>query len=617
MTRSVRKIARKKKRFHAVAFFVILSAAVGAGLYRLPPSLLDVGRFFRLAADRFSSQSADILSAEAVLRGTIFDRNLNELAVSYQLYSLFIRPSEIVDRPKIAADLSRFTGQEAGELEIRLRSGSSQIRIAENLDRQQVEGITALQLKGVYFKPVAERFYPGHEVAAALLGYTEDGLGLTGIEAMWDTVLQRSNFRASSIPEIDFKDTQVLGNTKLDIILTLDQEIQKEIEQRLREYLQANGAGRGQAVVMNARTGAVLAWADMPSFNPNYFWQIPGTMQKSAGSEGIDEKLFEDMLVRAAAVRKKVEPGEKLLPPTVAAENFGLQESEIRQFGEMIGLGRDFTCRLPDCADSGERIDTGGPGAGEIDNISPLQFVTAAAGLLNGGWKVQPYVLDSIYDETHKREYERSKEYEAAERRRIMSPFHGVMVRMNLPSLQKAGGKDLYLHAGSVNRIIPQGDLSRYVMQDMMIGAIPVKSPEYVVFMVSWRDSLNPLPDGIDRRYQVAELGEKILPAAYSLARREQRQDRSIGHDPSNYNRFLISRRIDYQDPEKSVVQDGPVMPLVTGLSLRKGLQRLNAYNLTVKVEGSGRIVNQRPESGNPLNNVGECTLILESKLGS
>jgi cell division protein FtsI (penicillin-binding protein 3) len=616
MTRALRKKARNKKRLYAVILFVVLLAAAGVELYRLPPSLLDIGRLFRLAADKLSAQSADISSAEAVLRGTIFDRNLNELAVSYQLYSLFIRPSEISDPQKVTSVLSRLTGLEEGELELRMRSGGSLVKIAENLEQQQASDINGLRLAGIYSKPTEERFYPEHEAAADLIGYTGEGTGLAGIEGNCDTILQHGDFRSSSVPEIDFKNSRVLGSSKLDIVLTLDLEIQKAIEHKLRDYLKTNGATRGLALVMNARTGAILAWVSRPSFNPNYFWQAPDTIESSLFHEMIDSELYRNILIRAAAVRKNGELGGRLLPMTIAADNYGLQENEIRQYGEIFGLGEDFFCRLPVCTESIAQTDKDRSGIKEKGGISAQQFIIAAAGLLNGGWKVKPYVLDSIYDESQMRRYGRSKEYDSAERRRIMSPSMGIMVRMNLPHEQKAAAKDLFLHTSSVVRIVQEGVLSRYVMQDMVIGAMPVKSPEIIILMVTRQDNLNPLPAGLKHGSgDLADLGEKILPVAYKLAVHEVQRDFPKGRDTSNYNQFLISRRIDFQEQNPAAGQNGPVMPLVTGLSLRKGLQRLNAYNLKVRVEGSGRIVNQQPESGKPLNGIGECTLILESNI--
>jgi len=615
MIRSSGNKARNKKRLYAVTLFIVLSAAAGIGLYRLPPSLLDVGGIFRLAADKFSSLSADNTSAEAVLRGTIFDRNLAELAVSYNLYTLYVRPSEVSSKQEIVSALSSHTGLEESELEIRLHTEGSLIKIADNLESRQADAINKLGLSGVLCTPTEERFYPEHEVAADLIGYVGEGIGLAGVEGTCDTILQHSDFKAATIPEIDFKDSQVLGDAKLDIILTLDIELQKAVENRLRDYLRTHGASRGLAIVMNARTGAVLAWASRPSFNPNYFWQNPGSRNNTLASDVIDPDLYRDMIVQAAAVRKMGGLDGKLLPVTLAAENYGLQEDEISRFEEMIGFGEDALCRLPVC---GENLVQGEEEmrAEGRQGISALQFLTTAAGLLNGGWKIEPYILESIYDEGKEGRYQRSKDYDAAGRRRIMTPSMGIAVRLNLSHELQAEKKDIFLRSGSVTKTIQEGDLNRYIMQNMLIGAIPARAPELIMLMVTRQDNLNPLPlQTKNSSEELIGIGEDILPEAYKIAALDTKSLFPGGHDASNYNQFLISRRIDYREQKMVADKMEPVMPEVKGMSLRKGLQRLNAFNLKVRVEGSGRIVTQQPEPGKPLKGVGECTLTLESSI--
>jgi cell division protein FtsI (penicillin-binding protein 3) len=611
MAKPLRKKARNKNRFHAAILLIILLAAAGAVLHRLPPSLLDIGRIIRLAADKFSAPSADFTSAEAVLRGTVFDRNLHELAVSYRLYSLYVRPSELADRHGAVSALARITGMDEGELEVRLRNGGAMIKIAEHLDREQADAIDGLQLAGVYSRPVEERYYPEHEVAADLLGYTGEGAGLAGIESSCDTVLQEGEFRAASIPEIDFKGKQVLGNSGLDVVLTLDLEIQKQVEHRLREYLRDNAASRGAALVLHARTGALLAWAALPAFNPNYFWQLPGEERVDIAGKQLDGRLYRDLLLRAAATWKMDIPGTVLLPEFIAAPDYGLQENEIHRFAGILGLGEDLR---PGCGGNLPVVAGDPAGPGKI--VTPLQVAAAAAGMLNGGWKVQPYVLDVIYDGTTGQRYARSGQHDAAARKRIISPAMGIMMRMNLSGKRKIGDEEIFLYTGSVADTVPEGRFSRYIMQELLVGAVPARSPEFVLLVAAWRDHLLPTHAGaVKGRKDLAALGAAILPELSNLAAWKDPGDFPAVHNAANYNRFLISRRIDYQEKELVAERGGQVMPLVTGLSLRKGLQRLNPYNLKVRVEGSGRIVTQRPESGEPLEGVGECTLILESNI--
>lgn len=604
----LRKKTHNKKRLYSVTIAIVLLAAAGAALYKIPPSLLNIGSIFRPAADKHASKSAGCMSAEAVLRGTVFDRNLNELAVSYQLYSLFVRPSELIDRQATVSALSGITGVDEGELEVRLRTGGSFNKVAENLELQQALEINKLELSGVHTKLVEERFYPEHKVAADLVGYIGEGVGLAGIEGAYDTVLQHGDFQSSSLPEIDFNDSKVIGGSKLDLILTIDLEVQKEVERNLREYLKSINAEKGMALVMNTRTGAILSWARRPTFNPNYFWNKPNASKDSRFDEMVDADLYREIVARAAAVRSKGELGDKLPPVTVAAVDYGLREKEVRQYSRVLGLGGETSDRLP--IDSLSKVRSW-----ERGDVQVMQLLVGLSGLLNGGWKVRPHVIDAIYDEAGLVRYERDDEFDRAKRQRIMSPAMGIMMRMNMHDLQQKQSKNVFMYRGSVAKVEQEGALSRYVMQDIMIGAMPAKSPEYILLMVAGRDNLFPQQKPMQDDSYVFNIGLKILSETCRLAKIDSPKGTPVGHDSSNYNQFLISRRIDYKEEHQVAAHGEPVMPLLTGLSLRRGLQRLNPYNLKVRVEGSGRIITQHPESGKPLDGIGECTLVLESNI--
>ena len=271
--------------------------------------------------------------------------------------------------------------------------------------------------------------------------------------------------------------------------------MQKQVEKQLLSYLNKKNASRGLAVLMSVQTGAILAWACLPSFNPNYFWQAAKTVEKSLLEETIVHDLFDPILVRAAAVRKNGEQGDSLLPLTVAAPGFGLQENEIKQYGAVLGLyKKNQYNNLPVSVSesSGQQKSTV---RADTNGLDSLQLAVTAASLFNGGWSVTPYVLDSIYDHSHDAYFSRSKEYDTAGRRRVMSPAMGILMRRELLH-QKAGKvQDHFVYTNSVAKMITEGDRSRYVIQDMMLGVIPVKSPQLMLLILSQQDYLNPQPE--------------------------------------------------------------------------------------------------------------------------
>jgi cell division protein FtsI (penicillin-binding protein 3) len=619
MIRVTKKKKRTTKRLYGLFFLIFLSAAAGVGLYKLSPSLLDIGRNFRHAADKILEQSADIASAESVLRGTVFDRNFKELAVSYRLYSLYVRPAEITNTKDVIQIIADVTGYEENHLHARLNEAKSIINVAEHLEQSQVDMIKNARFPGLYIKPMEERFYPEHETAASLIGFTGKGIGLSGVEGVFDVLLQEGEFRADTISEIDFSEQRVLGRAKIDVVLTIDLVMQKRIERQLKGFLERNQASRGIAILMDPRSGAVLTWASQPSFNPNYYWQMSDAKNKSLFEDNLDPDLLRNLRVRVAAIQKKGDSGTFLLPETVAMNDYGLVAEEIEQFGQFMRGGLDGKCSLPSCGPLTMDIDSR-RGLESTDTMSPIEWAATAASLLNGGWRVSPYVLDAVYDHRRDRIYQRPVKQD--NRGRVLSPTMGIRVRHDM-AVSSAGDKGkMILQADSIERIRERGGKSEYVMQEALLGAIPAKSPEMLLFIVTQRDDLYPFPRKIDsRRESIRDFGKELLASLYKDVQERSPVSQAIASrvpkskDMANYNQFLISSRIDFQEGSGRGVGRVAVMPQLVGLSLRKGLQRLNEYQVQVKVQGSGQIVSQVPGPGEPLHGVGECVLTLDSEI--
>ncbi|MHB8810339.1 MAG: hypothetical protein ACYC9M_10045 [Desulfobulbaceae bacterium] len=631
MTRVVRKQTHKTRRLYGIILILFLLAAAGVGLYRYPPSLLDIGRIFRLAANKIPGESADLASAEPVLRGTIFDRGFRELAVSYPLYSLYIRPGEVTDQETVAESVAAATGTARASLEGRMKQAHNIIKVADNLTQDQVKEIMDKRLAGVYLKPVEERFYPAHEAAAGLIGYTGEGVGLAGVEGAYDMFLQRGEFRSESLPEIDFQGRSVIGRSTVDLVLTVDLALQKETEHSLAEYLQEKQADRGLAICLDVKTGAVLAWAGRPSYNPNYFWQLADTTGSGIFQEALDPALYRDLQVRAAALLKNGELGDPLPPATVAAVDYGLGAEEINALGKLIGLEEGLAPWQPVPETATTPAEPGQEGKNKISapGVNALQFARAATSLVNGGWYVSPHVLAGVYAHEGGVLFSRSAAFDSDARHRVVSPAMGIRLRRDLfggmvtkvdknASIEQAGlqeARGMIIHSATSRRGTAAA-AGGYVLQDLLLGVVPAKAPALLLLMVAQRDHLYPLTKtptpGTDKQVPLAE---KILPALLAAAQEQGRAVKAPARrDPANFTQFLISRRMDFQDQRGAASAMAEKMPEVTGLSLRKGLQKLNPYHLLVNIEGTGRIVLQNPAAGTPLHGVSECTLTLESK---
>lgn len=603
MARVTLKQSRRKRRYYGVVFFVFLLAAAGVGLYRFPPSLLDINRIFRLAADKITDASADVMSAEPVLRGTVYDSSFRELAVSYLLYSIHVRPGELKNREEVVQALVEVTGLEQAVIEGRLRQRQNLVKIADDLVQEDITSLHNRGLAGVYIKPAEKRFYPEHESAAGLVGFTSEGIGLEGIEGACDMLLQPGEFKGESVPEIDFSGELVLGRDAVDVILTLDMVLQEKLEGHLQEYLEKEQASQGQAILMNAKTGAILASAGLPSFNPNYYWQAK---RKSGNSHQIvvDPELYRKLLARATAIRQRGEEGTALLPETVAAHEYGVQVNETEWLTAIANRTGDS---------AGVPFNKTGNKGFLPQAMNVFQVAQVSASLVNGGWVVSPHVLASVYDHALEKHFTRAEYAETGGRLRVVPPATGIRLKRELFKAVKGKNDSLFYYTAKTARVNLKTPPGRYIMQKLFVGGIPARSPAMVLVIVSQRDDLYPAASDIVTGSELlAQSGKELLPILLQRVRTKGVADIPTTKDPAHYNQFLISQRMDFQERGQDKVAMVNVMPKLTGLSLRKGLQRLNRYPLMVQIKGSGRIVSQRPAPGKALDDVDECFLKLE-----
>ncbi|MGB4247749.1 MAG: penicillin-binding protein 2, partial [Pseudohongiellaceae bacterium] len=210
-------------------------------------------------------------------RGVITDRNGEPLAVSTPVKSVWVNPKELSQE---ARDIELL----AKELELEVSSLAS--NIAANADKEflfvkrrmppaEADRVLALRIPGVYARQEYQRYYPQGEIAAHVVGFTNvDDVGQDGLELAYDTWLQgvpgrqqvMKDRRGRVIRELDTIQPAQPGK---DVELSLDFRIQNLAYKELKaEYLARNAKG-ASVVVMDVKTGEVLAMANQPSYNPN------------------------------------------------------------------------------------------------------------------------------------------------------------------------------------------------------------------------------------------------------------------------------------------------------------------------------------------------------------
>ncbi|HEY8812012.1 MAG TPA: penicillin-binding protein 2 [Candidatus Dormibacteraeota bacterium] len=241
----------------------------------------------RLSADALTQYSKVVELPAA--RGLIYDRNGQPLAINETVYSIVVAPDQVraADREHVAAALSTATGRPIAPIVAILASNSTFAYIARQQPKLVADRLLALHLAGVGLEPETRRSYlagsaADSTLASNLLGFVnEAGKGQYGVEAYYQAELAGRNGSMSTYQDLTGREIVVGGSTKKDPVngadlqLTIDADIQHSAEQALAAGVARNKAESGSVLVMDPKTGAIVAWADYPTYNANNFGQTP------------------------------------------------------------------------------------------------------------------------------------------------------------------------------------------------------------------------------------------------------------------------------------------------------------------------------------------------------
>lgn len=380
-------------------------------------------------------------------RGTIFDVEGRRLAISSLVESAFAVPPDVEDAAATADTLAEILSLDREDILARLTKDRDFVWIQRKLNPTQVEAIRAQNLKGIAFLPESRRFYPMGELAAPILGFVgTDHRGLEGLEAHYEsqvagtpgrrTVLRDALASSVSYPGLAFEEPR----PGRDLHLTLDAAIQQRVEDTLNQTLEKSRAPRGIAVVMDVHTGAIVAMATRPSFDPNHFgdyskerWRNgaisdayePGSTFKVVTVAGVlehglltpEEEIDCEMggitlgktrindhhpfgVLSVADILKKSSNvgtikmglflGEGRLYAMVRRLGFG-QLTGIDLPGESLGILRPLK--------QWEPLTKAYVSFGQGVAVTPVQLARALAVVANGGFLVDPYIVERIDDE--------------------------------------------------------------------------------------------------------------------------------------------------------------------------------------------------------------------------
>ena len=641
-------------------------------------------------------------------RGTIYDSKGTPLALSSTAYDIIVSPRDLntvqenyqkkleayqageskeAPGPEptdeaVAAGLAEILGMDKDTILLRLQKDTSYVRLAAKVEQDVNEQVMAFKLEyslsnALYSTPTSKRYYPHSSLAAQVIGFVNaENEGAYGMEAYYNSVLSGETGRVVTAKNgngtemlsryENYYDATDGNNLNLTIDATIQYYCERALEKGIEMYDVQNG---GFAIAMDPNTGAILAWANSPTYDLNSPSTVtdPDTLaelETLKATYGEDSDQYKEALGNAQlrqwrnkAINDTYEPGSTFKSMVLAAalEEGVVSESDTFEctgsvniagstircsdrkghgtqtlakavanscnpafiaIGQRLGAERfydyleDFgfleTTGIDMQGEAGSTVwsrdfFTGPYGEaslatasfGQRFNVTPIQLITAASAVINGGHLMQPYVLESITDA----DGNVLQSTEPTERRQVISEATSEKCRTILEGVVNGGtGKNAY-QAGY--RIGGKTGSSETLEDDHTIvsflGFAPADDPQ-VVILIAFD---NPKPVSPGSNYTAG--GYYISGGVMGATRAGE----------------LLADILDYMGVEKQYTAEelsgaDVLTPSVTGLSLADAQAKAEAAGLTVRTVGDGETVtDQIPIQGASIPGGSEMVLYM------
>jgi len=536
---------------------VVWMLAIGARLVQL-----QVNQHEELASRARSQQVGAIETSPS--RGQLLDRQGRELARSIDTESFFADPREIPSTEDTARRIAAITGQDRAELTSRLseakESSKKFVWIVRRLDIQSASKLDQLNLDGIYSRKEPKRYYPNDSLAAHVLGFVgTDEIGLSGVEQYYNekirgeagkVYLERDRERRA------FESYEVQSHPGQTVVLTIDQTIQYRTEQALSAAVDRAHAKSGTAIVMDPRTGEILALANAPTFDPNQ----PVANSAEARANGALQSIYEPgstfkIVAYSAAIEKGlVKPDDKIdcqmgsitvagrlihdghpygivtvadalaKSSNVGAIKLGLMvgNESMYEYMKRLGFGSrtgvDLAGESPGILRALNRWQPSSIGSlaiGQEVGVTPLQMATAYSVLANGGTLVKPHLLRELRAPDGSVLFQAKPETRPALKPETTEALRGMFEGVTLHGTAKKAQLDGYSAAGktgTAQKVDPRThaySATRFI--GSFVGFAPVKNPAVVIIVVI-DEPLGSYHGGDVAAPVFREIAEQILP---------------------------------------------------------------------------------------------------------
>jgi cell division protein FtsI (penicillin-binding protein 3) len=478
-----------------------------------------------------TSQHRETLTVPA-RRGTIYDRTGSELAIGARAITVYANPKQVRDARSLAEQVGAALEIDPAELYPLLADRSRGfVYLARKADPKLAEALEAKRLVGLGFIPEERRTYPQKSVASEAVGFAgTDNKGLAGVEFRLDHVLAGVSGSESVVRDPFGRVLKVLETKPVtegrDVYLTLDHTLQGQVERILGAARTQWAAKAATAIVMDPRTGALLAMAVEPGFDANKFGELKEGRERNRAVTDTYEpgSTFKVVTLAGALESGMVTPWTRYtLPPEIQVADRVIHDAEPRGTETMtvsqilfqssnvgvitlaLGLGKERLAGWIDRFGFGHRTGIDFPGEsrgivlppgrwsgstignvpiGQGIAVTPMQMAAAYATIANGGVEVQPHIVDRIEGSgEQKAKRRRVLSTETAKQltamlRQVVGNDQGTGQEAQIPGYSIAGKTGT---AAKPDPVLGGYSTSKYVAS--FVGFLPASNPRLVILV--------------------------------------------------------------------------------------------------------------------------------------
>ncbi len=643
-----------------LAFFLILFIALLSRAFQL--QVLS-GEKLKTLAQRQHITTLPIQSE----RGMIYDRNGEKLAMSVLADSVCADPTRIADHAKVSRQVAEILNLNASDVYEKISEPKSFCWLARKISPQQAARVETANIEGVFLIKEPKRFYPNGQLAAHLIGFSGfDAEGLEGLEKKYDKHLRgmpekltwaRDAKGKKLFLHVEHNNSPTGASTNL--VLTIDSRIQYLVETHLKEAVLDKGAKGGVAIVMDPKTGEILAMANEKAFNPN---NIKGLTSEAWRNRAITDSfdpgsIFKPFLVAAALEEKVVKESDRFfcenghyavanrvireanrkqhgylsvreilkyssnIGSAKIAEKLGREKfySYIKNFGFGTKTGVDLageSSGLLRPAASWTRVDTTNIGFGQGISVTAIQMITALSAIANEGVLMKPHIVRGLTDKNNNP----IKMHAPEMVRRVVSPQTAKRLTAMLTDVVGAeDGTGKRAHIVNVDVAGKTGtaqkfDFARRVysserVRTSFIGFFPADNPQ-VAMIVMLDEPQRDKWGGVAAAPVFKNIGEQIL----NCFKTNIRETPDFGTKKPDSLQLVTAEESLVEKVMEDNFDDESRMPDFKGLTIREAMKRAKSRAIELQVAGSGWAVRQTPQPGSALGNERLCKIEFEMR---